>query len=467
MKVIDMPDFELPPPDAYIEPGLNPQSTKVKPEKSGKKKKDQDESPQFLFSRLLAKDGRYHAADGIIYEWIGTHWHALTGSQPERLALKWLFCVNPGKASDKLAASCASTAALSLPDLPARDSSITLIPCKSGTLEVTSESVKLRASAQRDGLTYCLECEYDPLAPRPIFDRFIVDALPNESVRDWLQEFAGYTLISDTRHQIACWLLGRGGNGKGVFVEVLSALHARVAASHIGAGDMTGFGMENLIGASLVLVDETPQRIDEQRLKTLISGDAIRIDRKYREPITLRSHAKWIVNGNSLPAISDQSDGFWRRLVVVRFDYQPATPTPLLGKLIVKSDLNGFLNWTIDGLQRLLRRGHFPVLPDALSAEKRKARLAANNVANWLDECDVEILDKPHDGPLAGMPKQTAYLSYSLWCKSSGTAPVSAFRFWERVKTQHPGLREFRRGDGRGTSRVRCVNVFVPTPCDE
>jgi putative DNA primase/helicase len=127
-----------------------------------------------------------------------------------------------------------------------------------------------------------------------------------------VQQYVGYTLIGDTRFQVAQWWFGSGANGKGFLARIVAALHRKVAAASID--DLGGFGSENLIDASLITVDETPKRVDEQRLKTAISGDDLPINRKYLQPVTVKLRGKWLLRGNDKPALSDQTDGVWRRL---------------------------------------------------------------------------------------------------------------------------------------------------------
>lgn len=69
--------------------------------------------------------------------------------------------------------------------------------------------------------------------------------------------------------------------------------------------------MSGRVGASLVYVDQVPRKpIDEQRLKSMIAGERIPVDRKYCEPLSIHIRGKWLVLGNPLPAITDHSTDF-------------------------------------------------------------------------------------------------------------------------------------------------------------
>lgn len=191
---------------------------------------------------------------------------------------------------------------------------------------------------------------------------------------------------------------------------------------------LNGFNLAALIGASLVYCDETPSRIDEQRLKTLVSGDSVQIDRKFRDPLVIRPSAKWIVSGNALPAISDHSDGFWRRWFVVPFNTKPKTVQPLLGDTITKEELSGVLNWSLEGLKRLLARGKFPQLPAALLEAQKTGKQQSNSVSTWVDDSEAVVSDTKM------ISRKLAYHFYSTWCRNKGAKAVSSQKFWERLE---------------------------------
>ena len=429
-------------------------------ESKGKKNKgDEDSSPQLRFSRHLnGEDDEedqvdvcdYGTRDGSVYLWSATHWKLVRDEEVERMAHGWLARNAPAQCSERMSASCAATARLHLKEIPKSRAGV--IPLISGSVTVDELGVHHRESSRDDGHTYRIECEYDPLANREMFDSFLSEALPNAEVSGFLQEYAGCTLLPDTRYQLAAWLIGAGGTGKGTFVNIMQSLHRQSVALSLDALD--GFKLAGLQSASLVTVDETPARIDEQRLKTLISGDSIQIDRKYRDPLTLRPTAKWIVNGNLLPAISDHSSGFWRRWLIFPFDVVPAKKALSLDESIVSRELAGVLNWCLDGLVRLLSRGEFPPLPVAMEAAAKQGKQQSNNVAAWLVDCGVETSSNNW------LQRRTIYQLYAGWCAESGTKAVSSAKFFERLSVALPDLREERTMVG-GERRYR-VNVFVP-----
>lgn len=416
-----------------------------------------DISPELAFSNYIHNIDKaptvepqpeQREKDGVLHRWIGTHWSPVPVKELERAASDWLATFAKEKCNVRVAASCAATAIQRAEPLPI--SAHTVIPTTNGYLHIKDGEMTLLPPDASLGVTYCLACHFDPSASVKQFLSFIIESLPDAEVRSYLQEYAGYTLLPDCRHQLACWLIGGGGNGKSTFAQTMQALHRNPVSMQLDALD--GFNLSGLVGASLVYCDETPSRIDEQRLKTLVSGDSVQIDRKYRDPLVIRPTAKWIVSGNALPAISDHSDGFWRRWVIVPFNIKPKTVQPLLGDIIITDELSGVLNWALEGLRRLLQRGKFPPLPAALLDAQKTGKQQSNSVSAWVEDSEAFVTN----GKLVS--RKVAYNFYSTWCKCNGAKAVSSVKFWERMEQLFSDKLECTRVR-TNEGRVRMVNL--------
>lgn len=410
-------------------------------------------SPELAYANFLLNDGQdeFKEKDGVLYKWVLTHWQAQNAGAIEKNALNFLTKNFPEKCNTRLASSCASTATARAETL--LTSSHSVIPTVVGYVHIENGAFVLKSADKMMGITYCLNCDFDPFATGSIFHKFVNEALPDPDVLNYLQEYAGYTLLSDCRHQLACWLIGGGGNGKSTFAQIMQALHRNPVSMQLDALD--GFNLSELIGASLVYCDETPKLINEQRLKTLISGESVQVERKYRDPIVIRPTAKWIVSGNALPAISDHSDGFWRRWIVVPFNVKPVVVQPLLGDEIVSKELSGVLNWSLNGLKRLLDRGRFPSLPAALVEAQKTGKEQSNSVAAFVRDAEAETGS-------GNLSRKSIYSFYRTWSIENGVSAVSSLKFWERLQLLVPGLEE--RREREGGKQIRVTNLIFKSP---
>jgi putative DNA primase/helicase len=412
-----------------------------------------------LYASHAVATGGIASDSNLLYQWTGTHWSPIDEEAAERDAYAWLVAQDPAWASAENARKAVRAASLFSPRLPKLTDAV-VVPTQSGYVHLDGAKLVLKPADPSLGLTHCLDCPYAPEGVMPAhFAAFVQRVLPDPSVRARVQEYIGYTLLADARYQRAQFWLGEGANGKGVLANVVQALHGHIAA--MALDQLAGFHLSVLVGASLVYVDEVPRKpIDEQRLKSMIAGERIPVDRKYREPLSIHVRGKWLVLGNHLPAISDHSSGFWRRWDVVPFSVTipERERDPLLAQTIVREELSGVLRWALDGLVRLQTRGGFdPVMPAAMQAMLQEAKADTNSVVAWVEDLGVKL-------QLAcDVPKEHVFEHYRNWCAVNAMHEVSVVQFWKRVREHFRELTEARIRTGPGQRRVCNVKLSAST----
>ena len=411
-----------------------------------------------LYASHAVTTGGIASDSNLLYQWTGTHWSPVGEEEAERDAYAWLVAQDPAWASAENARKAVRAACLFSPRLPKLTQEV-VVPTTSGYVHLEGATLVLKAADPRLGLTHCLDCPYEPSGAVPErFERFLLRTLPDAEVRARVQEYIGYTLLADARYQRAQFWLGEGANGKGALANIVQALHGRIAA--MALDQLAGFHLSVLVGASLVYVDEVPRKpIDEQRLKSMIAGERIPVDRKYREPLSIHVRGKWLVLGNHLPAITDHSTGFWRRWDVVPFSVTvpERERDPLLAPTIIREELSGVLRWALDGLVRLQTRGGFdPALPAAMASMLHEAKADTNSVVAWLDDRGIGLQTK------CDTLKEHVFEDYRRWCAASAMREVSVVQFWKRMREHFPELMEARVRLGDEQQRVCNVEVAAP-----
>jgi len=423
---------------------------------ASKKAPSEKLSPELVYRRHIGQCPDI-ATDGVamLYRWDGCAWRALSHDECLTGAHAWLDTHFPEKASPRLAESCVKAAIFS--DLTQRlpAAAKDTIPLENGYLKIdaSGQTIAIMPPDKSAGLTYRLSCRYDLDARAPTFEKFLREILPDPAVREWLQCFVGYTLISDCRYQVAALFLGSGANGKSTLCEIVEALHHKTATMALDS--LRGFSLSQIIGASLVIVEEVPRRIDEQQLKILISGGLISIDRKYRDPISVRPTAKWIICANELPALTDHSHGLWRRLAVVPFEQKipKKHQDPELAKRIIKTELSGVFSWALGGLIKTLRDGGLPPIPEKMAAAIEQGRRQTDSVSSWVADDQIEYAES------AWVDRAHVYAAYATWAKSMGNVPVNHEKFWVRMHDIDPRIAEpvAKKIAGQKRRGARCV----------
>ncbi len=297
-----------------------------------------------------------------------------------------------------------------------------LINLNNGTLEIKGESVELRPHNRDDFLTYALSYDYEPEATAPVFEKFMKEVLPDKLVRDVLQEFLGFVFTTDSKLEKCAVLYGGGANGKSVFFEVISRLMSKQNMSYKSLGDICQKGDKGnnhraeIEGKLINYSSEiSPVGADYDIFKGLVSGEPVAARRLFKDVYTFSNTAKLMFNANKLPADTERTHGFFRRFLIIPFNVTIAKEDQdaHLHTRIIRSELPGVMNWTIDGLKRLLTAGNFTkseTVDLALESYKKES----NSVLLFIDEFNII---KDINGFTSN---KDIYNTYTEFCNSSG-----------------------------------------------
>ena len=310
------------------------------------------------------------------------------------------------------------------------DASPNLLPCKNGVLDIPSRT--LLPHTPNIYATTRLEYDYDPSATCPNF-LHALEVIPD--VIDFLQEFAGYSLTIDVRHEIAVWMQGPPGSGKSTVLAGLQAMLG-TRAGLLGLADIerSRFALANLPGKTLVVSTEQPDNYiaASHVLNAIISGEPITVEQKFKEAIIITPKVKIIWAMNNLPRVNDANNGIMRRVKVIKFPaLAEADRDPDLKDRIALEGA-GILNWALDGLARLNARGKFEI-PLAVQKATREF-IDKNDVpAMFVQEVNAHVdLNDPH----IRIQSQVLYDRYNDWCRRNNYKPLSSVKIadeWKRL----------------------------------
>ena len=294
---------------------------------------------------------------------------------------------------------------------------------------------------------YC-NIGFDSEAKCPQFCAFLEQVVPIKEQRDFLVIVLGYFLTGLSTEQLWFFFHGVGSNGKSVLITLLENLMGdyatKIPTEILMQHNRTSAGpapdLLLLQGKRLVFCNETKegQRLDDARLKDVTGGDTIITRPLYsNKHISFSPTHKLVVVGNYHPTVSDDSHGFWRRVVLYPFSVtipQGEQDKRLLEKLI--SEGPGILNYLLKALKIYFANGL--EMPNTLTKATQKYRTEQDVVQQFLDdECVIT--------PEETIPKSTLYLKYTLWCSANGLHGVSSNRLSRKLKAKGFKLREDKR----------------------
>ncbi len=313
-----------------------------------------------------------------------------------------------------------------------------------GTLDLNTW--ELRPHDRGDLLSYVLPYPYDPAAIAKTW--LWILSRHNEGAVNLLQEFAGYGLTPDTRHEIALWLYGPPGRGASTIITGFQTMLGP-RAGLLGLADIerNRFALSQIPGKTLVVSAEQPSDFlsSTHVLNALISGEPLQVERKFVDQIQITPRCKILWAMNDYPRVGDANNGLFRRVKIIQFAAIPENERRPELKDLVAQEGAGILNWAIEGLKRLQQRGRFEIPSGVQEATADFAR--RNDIpANFVDECCLV-------GPEYRVNAAQLYGAYSQWARDTGHKPQSATTIaadWQRLgfERYRANGRSFYRGIG-------------------
>lgn len=231
---------------------------------------------------------------------------------------------------------------------------------------------------------------YNKDAVCPQWDKFLDDVCVQDvdKVRI-LNEFLGYILFSD-RNWIAkaLMLLGSGGNGKSVYIDVVKAIVGDENCTSIRMEQLSHeYSVASLDNKLLNACGEVSYKAlrDTSGFKDMVSGGKLMGRATYEPMRPCNIRAKFILSCNEIPTVYDQSIGFGRRPLVVnfnaRFDNAEGCDPHLTEKLIAETP--GIINKALKSYRDLYERKGF-YESEATLREKEEFLRGSNEIAEFV-----------------------------------------------------------------------------------
>jgi putative DNA primase/helicase len=273
---------------------------------------------------------------------------------------------------------------------------------------------------------------YDPDVSCPNIDKYFETTLPEDCI-SLVEELFGYCTIPDVRYQKAFMLTGEGATGKSTFISLLESFLGSENVSKIPLQELDEHrfkraGLQRKLANVFADLDQRALK-GTSYFKTIVAGDAIDAEMKYKNPFYFKPHVKLIYSANQIPYTPDQSDAFYRRWIIIPFPNkfeEDKADLDILGKLTTPQELSGLLNRALYGLDRLMNKVRFSEVHSIDKAMEDYKR-ASDNVYAFL--CENTRTDSKYS-----VEKNQLYLAYRNWCEESGLKPVSRQRFNKGVQ---------------------------------
>ena len=304
-----------------------------------------------------------------------------------------------------------------------------------------------------------LNVSYDQTASCPDFDAFLSQVQPDAEVRRLLRQLVGIWLYGAPVIQKLIFLYGFGANGKSTFMELFAWLLSDYAVriptellmQHQRSPQGPSPDMVALKGARLAYCNEIGEgkQLSEAHVKDLTGGDTITARPLYGSPVSFLPTHNLVMTGNHKPRVSDNSEGMWRRMLLIGFTItipEEKRDADLLDKL--KREGPGVLNWALAGYADYEANGL------CIPASVRQSTAEYRDEQDVLGEFIAEELVRDSTERIL---TSVVYSDYKYWIERNGLRPLAKNTFTRRLAE---------RGIPRDSSRVYYEGVKRPVSPD-
>jgi putative DNA primase/helicase len=315
-----------------------------------------------------------------------------------------------------------------------------LLPLRNGLLNLKSKQLLQHTPEYFN--THAVDCDYDPAAllPEELLG-FLATVWPEDDQAVLtLQEVFGYILSGDTRMQKAVMIVGPKRAGKGTIGRLLRRLVGEQNVVVPTLSSLAGpFGLQPLIDKSLAIISDarlsgrTDQTAIVERLLAITGEDAPAVDRKHQPTWHGALPTRFMLLTNELPRIADSSGAFASRFIVLQMTQSFYGQEDLDLDRRLATELTAILRWSLEGLERLRRRGHF-ILPDSSEDAVRELEDLGSPVGAFVrDQLVIEVG--------AETDTNLVYERWRRWCEEHGRSTPSTEQVFGRdLRAVIPGL---------------------------
>ena len=292
-----------------------------------------------------------------------------------------------------------------------------------------------------------IDYDYDPEARAPTYEKTLLKILSGneDDCRLW-NEFVGVGLagIPSKIVQKCMILLGEGSNGKSTLIDTVEYLVSKEFCSTMSFKDISdGVRAAHLRGKLFNISGEMGKADFEASdiFKKVIVGEAIPVHKMHVDKTSEVFNAKMIMAANKLPKSNDNSNGFYRRILILRlkqtFKETDADFDREIGDKLF-AERSGILNIVLEHFGYWLARGKKFTYSSNATKTMKEMQEENDNIHLFMSEM-VELKKD------ALVSKDALYNCYKMFCVDNNDHyQVKRQTFCKRITEFHPSIRAVR-----------------------
>lgn len=275
---------------------------------------------------------------------------------------------------------------------------------------------------------FYLDIEYNAGSYDKNVDKFLNDITCNrEELRQTLEEILGHILLTNKFPAHVFFLSGGGNNGKSTFLEMINNFVGDLGQNLSLDAFNDGTSVATLNAKLVNCSDETDDIfIDRCKgYKSLASGNTITVRPIYSQPIKVQNTATLILSANKMPEFKDKSKGFFRRLMIIPFDFVITDKISNLDELLSTDNAKSYiLNLALNGVQSIKANGYKMTKNKYLEEKIDEYILDTDTVRGFIEE----------NPKIEGQETKQVHKEYCLYCMDIGKMSLGLSNFSSRLK---------------------------------
>lgn len=411
-------------------------------------------------ARSVEDKFRYVVEQKAWMTWNGVRWEVDNTSALERA---WIACTEKMLKSDNEAERKWGSASRSHARIVSAANVMKMLPgmaVAAGTfdpnrhmLNVTNGVLDLQDGVLRPHdksylMTRTFNASYNPQATCPEFEAFMGRALPDPTMRSYIQRALGYSLLGDADQRSIFLIHGPSGTGKSTLMETIRNVfgdYGTTAPASTFKSNDRGVApspdLHGLRGKRFVTTSETSAGalFDEDLIKRLSGRDQIQSRGLYKDFVEWTPEcALWLATNNP-PKFTSDDDAIWRRAKLIPFltVFTGEGERRDMARAVLAPERDGILNWLLVGLRDYLANGLGE--PEQIRELAQEQRAQSDSVVRFVD-------DKLADGILVLAPELSIrsselYAMYLEWSRQVGEKGVGSRRFHNRITSNFSNVK--------------------------
>ena len=302
-----------------------------------------------------------------------------------------------------------------------------------------------------------------------IWGEFLLQiACGDESVAEFLQQFAGMAAIGKVYEERLVIAVGSGGNGKSTFFnaiqDVLGDYAGTIRSELMIASNDSGkkFEYARLRGKRFIIAEELSEgkQLDTGAVKQLCSTGDINAQFKGKDIFTFKPSHSTVLCTNHMPTVKTVDDGTWDRLIVIPFKGRfrnQETEIKNYGAYLVEHCGGAILRWIIEGAQKYVQNDYRLIVPEVILAATKSYQEENDWAADFFRDSLVFEAGQSATG-------SELYDAYQKYCGCAGINPLPSSVVLPRI-AEHPGVMKKRMNKGTryfgvGISKPESLNLL-------